>query len=103
TVLGTAGIEVLRASSVRRRQEQVEGQGLGTQLVKAVLAHAESLGLRELYLLTTTAAAYFERYGFERVSVQDVPSALSASEEFQGACPASATVMRAARRPPRTA
>ena len=100
TVLGTAALEVygshglLRSLAVR---EQVAGRGLGTQLVKAVLARAESLGLRELYLLTTTAAAYFKRFGFERISVQDVPSELSPSQELRGACPASATVMRVAR------
>ena len=37
-------------------QEHIAGRGLGTQLLKAALARAESLGLRELYLLITTAA-----------------------------------------------
>jgi N-acetylglutamate synthase-like GNAT family acetyltransferase len=100
TVLGTAALEVYGADGLLRSvavQEHLAGRGLGTALVKAALARAESLGLRELYLLTTTAADYFERHGFKRISIQDVPSALSASQELRGACPASATVMRSVR------
>ena len=99
-VLGTAALEVYGPYGLLRSiavQEQIAGRGLGTQLVRAALARAESLGLRELYLLTTTAAEYFERHGFERISVHDLPSPLSASQELRGACPASATVMRSVR------
>jgi amino-acid N-acetyltransferase len=62
--------------------------------VQAVLARARALGLRELYLLTTTAAGYFPRFGFETVGREALPPVLSASEELRGACPASAIAMR---------
>lgn len=47
-----------------------------------------------MYLLTTTAENYFPAFGFRPVDRSAVPTELMASPEFQGACPASAIVMR---------
>ena len=54
--------------------------------------HSQSR-VRDLLLLTTTAAAFFPRFGFVPVTREAVPAALHASAELRGACPASATVM----------
>jgi len=48
---------------------------------------------RTVYLLTTTAGPYFERFGFVRTARGDVPQALARSAEFAHACPASATCL----------
>ncbi len=72
--------------------EDAAGRGIGRMLVRAALARAG--GLRELYLLTMTAAGYFPRFGFETVGREVLPTALSASEELRCACPASAIAMR---------
>ena len=61
---------------------------------EALLEHAHQAGVGNVVLLTTTAAAFFPRFGFTVVTREDVPAAVHASAEFQGACPASATVMR---------
>ncbi|MCI0572486.1 MAG: hypothetical protein L0Y66_17160 [Myxococcaceae bacterium] len=47
-----------------------------------------------LYLLTTTAAESFPRFGFTHVDRSSLPPELHASEELRGACPASAVVMK---------
>jgi amino-acid N-acetyltransferase len=47
-----------------------------------------------VYLLTNTAAEYFPRFGFERITRADVPPAVQASIEFTSLCPYTATVMR---------
>jgi amino-acid N-acetyltransferase len=47
-----------------------------------------------VFLLTTTAEAFFPKFGFEQIQRIDVPISLQASVEFQSACPASAIVMR---------
>jgi len=97
SLLGCAGIEqygdvgLVRSVAVA---ETAGGRGVGAELVRALLARARTLGLRELYLLTTTAAGYFPRFGFETVGRETLPSALWASEELRGACPASAIAMR---------
>lgn len=70
------------------------GRGLGERLVLALLASARASAVQELVLLTTTAEHWFPRFGFERIERSTAPSVLQASEEFRGACPASAVVMR---------
>jgi amino-acid N-acetyltransferase len=62
--------------------------------VQEVLRQARGDAIAELFLLTTTAAAFFERIGFRAIHREDVPAPVRASVEFQSACPSSATVMR---------
>lgn len=72
----------------------MRGTGLGERLVRRALEDARTQALEELVLLTTTAAEWFPRFGFERIARDEAPASLLASEEFQFACPASAVVMR---------
>ncbi len=96
-VAGCAGLERYGTSALLRSVAVVpneRGQGIGIALVDAALDRARQDAIRTLVLLTTTAAPFFERFGFRIVTRDDVPHAVRASEEFRGACPASATVMR---------
>ena len=96
-LVGCAGVErygdvgLLRSVAVA---DQTARQGLGGELVRAVIERARGLGLRELYLLTNTSVAYFPRFGFETIGRQALPSSLGASEQLRGACCASAVAMR---------
>ena len=72
----------------------VRGAGIGEALVRRVLDHARTRGVRDVYLLTTTAEHYFPRFGFQRIDRQEVPVGVQASVEFREACPASAVAMR---------
>ena len=70
------------------------GAGVGVALVERLLGHAREHDIRAIYLLTTTAERYFPRFGFDRITRDDVPEAVKTSVEFRDACPASAAVMR---------
>ncbi|WP_338768929.1 arsenic resistance N-acetyltransferase ArsN2 [Massilia sp. METH4] len=72
------------------------GRGIGNRLLDAIKARARGNGIDRLYLLTTTAAGFFGQRGFVIVERNTAPAALKASREFQGICPASATMMVAA-------
>lgn len=74
--------------------ERWRSLGVGKALVGRALRIAKACEAQGVYLLTTTADAYFERHGFCRVARSDVPTELLESVEFQDACPASAVVMR---------
>lgn len=98
-IVGVAGIEgcgvagehaLLRSVAVA---DAWRGKGLGRELVGRAIALAEMRGVNALYLLTTTAESYFPTFGFAQVSRDAVPDDVKATAEFQGACPASATVM----------
>jgi amino-acid N-acetyltransferase len=67
---------------------------LGRDLVESLLERAGTRGVREIYLLTTTAENFFPRFGFARISRDVVAAPVRASEEFRGACPDSAIAMR---------
>lgn len=89
-VYGTAGL--LRSVAVAANQR---GTGLGQRLTKAALDLANERGVRTVYLLTTTAAGFFPRFGFVTIARDELDPALGQSEELRGACPASAVAMRA--------
>jgi amino-acid N-acetyltransferase len=96
-VVGVVGLELYGANALLRSaaiDPAVRGSGVGRALVERALEHAREQGVRAIYLLTTTAERYFPRFGFDRITREDVPDAVQASVEFRGACPESATVMR---------
>jgi amino-acid N-acetyltransferase len=68
--------------------------GLGRRIVRQLLDRLASRGLREFYLLTTTAEAYFKKRGFKTIDRDEVHPQLLNSREFQDACPSTATCMR---------
>ena len=68
--------------------------GLGRRLVRQLLDRLAARGLREFYLLTTTAEDYFRKRGFKTIERDEVHPQLLASREFKDACPASAVCMR---------
>jgi arsenite methyltransferase len=95
-VVGVAGLEVhdryglLRSVAVDPARR---GTGTGEALVRSRLAEAKRLGLARVYLLTTTAEAWFPRFGFRSVGRTEIPHAVEASQEFAGLCPSTAAVM----------
>lgn len=69
-------------------------KGVGRRIVRQLLDRLASRGLREFYLLTTTAEAYFRKRGFKPIDRDEVHPQLLSSREFQDACPDSAVCMR---------
>jgi len=98
-VVGVAGLELHGEDGLLRSvavDEDYRGQGLAKALLEAVLARAARVGLRSVYLLTTTAREYFARHGFEDCSRDAAPEAIRASWEFRSGCPSSAAFMQRA-------
>jgi N-acetylglutamate synthase-like GNAT family acetyltransferase len=97
-IVGVVGLEPYGAAALLRSAAvapDARGSGLGHALVRALLVHATARGIRDLYLLTTTAEEFFPRFGFERIAREEVPEPVRESVQFREGCPASATVMRA--------
>lgn len=96
-VVGAAGFELYAGGALLRSvvvDASVQRQGLGQRLTEAALTLAAERGATVAFLLTTTAAQFFPRFGFESIDRQDVPASVRQSVEFRSACPASAVVMR---------
>ena len=82
---------LLRSIAVR---SDYRGLGIGRKIVRQLLDRLASRGIREFYLLTTTAEEYFRKRGFKVIDRDEVHPQLLGSEEFRGACPDSAVCMR---------
>lgn len=96
-IVGAIGLERYGEAALLRSavvEPEARGTGLGAALVERLLDAARAAGVREVFLLTTTAEGYFPRFGFGPIAREEVPAAVRASVEFRGACPASAAVMR---------
>jgi amino-acid N-acetyltransferase len=96
-LVGVAGLEIYRSSALLRSvvvEDEWRGSGVGGRLIDLALEKARARGLEDVFLLTTTAQHYFPRFGFACVTREAVSQEVRASVEFQGACPASAVVMR---------
>lgn len=97
SILGIVGLErchedaLLRSLAVRPESRLT---GLGTQLADAAEDHARQTGVDTLYLLTTTAADFFARRGYEVIERRAAPPELQKTTEFSSLCPSQAVCMR---------
>ncbi len=95
-LIGAIGLEAYRTVALLRSLAVApawRGRGLGA----ALLAHAERAarrrGIAALYLLTTTAEAFFTRRGYVRLPREAAPPVLRQTAEFAALCPASAVCL----------
>lgn len=98
-IVGVAGLEthgrdgLLRSVAVDPAHRH---HGLGRALIADRLRAAAHLD--GVYLLTTTAAAFFRALGFTDAARDQAPAALRASSEFASVCPSTAVCLRASSR-----
>jgi len=103
--VGTRGNEVVAAIGVERYGQhgllrsavvaaEARGTGIGSQLTAERLNWSKAEGLRDVYLLTTTAAPFFAKLGFVPVERSQVPAEVATAPEFASICPSTAAVMR---------
>jgi N-acetylglutamate synthase-like GNAT family acetyltransferase len=67
--------------------------GIGSAIVAALESEARLLKCRSIYLVTTSAADFFERLGYAPCARSDVPDAIRGSHHFAQLCCATGTVM----------
>lgn len=95
-VVGIGGLEVYEDSGLLRSlaiAAAFRGKGYGKVFTTKLIEYAKVRGIREIYLLTTTAATFFTNIGFEKVNRSVVPPAIQNTSQFTSLCPASAVCM----------
>lgn len=85
------GEDVLLRSITVSAAEQ--GKGIGRNLLALLQRRAFDAGARRAWLLTQTAAAFFERAGYKRVERTAAPAAILSTRQAAGLCPASAPLL----------
>ena len=97
TRLGYGGIEPLGADALLRSLVVLPAarrQGVGAGIVALLQRRAFDTGARRAWVLTTDAAAYFERAGYQVAARDAAPAAVSATRQASGLCPASAVLLQ---------
>jgi amino-acid N-acetyltransferase len=93
---GLIGIELRGANALLRSlvvRANRRCSGLGQALVEHAEAQARARGVRSIYLLTTTAAKFFERRGYVPATREEAPAEIRSTPEFADICPASSAFM----------
>ncbi len=72
----------------------VRRRGIGDGMLALLLRRAFDKGGRDAWLLTTTAAPFFERAGFKPVERAIAPASVLATRQAASLCPASAALLR---------
>jgi amino-acid N-acetyltransferase len=96
TIVGTVGVEIYGEVALLRSlcvAPAHRSKRIGAELVSVAASHALASGVRELYLLTTSASPYFANLGFAHVQRDRVPLAIRNTAQFSALCPSSAVCM----------
>jgi len=89
-LIGYYGYELYGKDALFRSLVVLEGlrhKGYGTRCVHLAEKQMKHAGVKKMYLLTNTAANFFESLGFDSVDRQAVPSEISETSEFKTFCP----------------
>lgn len=95
-LIGFGGLEQVGSDALIRSIVVVDarrGSGLGAEVLSWLEARAAEQKATALYLLTTSATAFFQRQGYVILPRSAAPAAIAASRQFSGLCPVSATFM----------
>lgn len=71
----------------------LRGRGEGRHATELILKRAFEEGARSAYLLTASAAPFFEKIGFARIDRSVAPASIRETRQAASLCPASAAMM----------
>jgi amino-acid N-acetyltransferase len=92
-IVGTIGLEIYGYLALLRSlvvAPSFKNRGIGRMLYERMVAYARLNGVREVFLLTTTADRLFRKMGFQEVVRSELPEVIRETHEFKHLCPASA-------------
>jgi amino-acid N-acetyltransferase len=81
---GLVGLELYGTDALLRSlvvAENARGKGLGSTLIAHAEQYAAAKGVRSLYLLTSTAEAFFKRLGYERIERSNAPPSIEQANQ----------------------
>lgn len=93
---GIVGVELCGSGALLRSlvvDPSARGLGLGRALVEKAEWYARANGAESIFLLTTTAEAFFRSLGYASADRANAPAEIRATREFASICPASSAFM----------
>lgn len=95
-LVGFGGYELYGPDALLRSMvvlPEARGRGIGRNLSLLLMRRAFDKGALSAYVLTTTAAPFFESLGFKRISRNEAPSSILSTRQASGLCPSSAALL----------
>jgi len=95
-LIGVVGLEIYGPNALLRSlavTTAARGTGLGVALLEYAENYAQANGVTSIWLLTTTAAEFFENRGYVHASRSSAPESIVATKQFAGLCPSSSAFM----------
>jgi amino-acid N-acetyltransferase len=95
-IVAVAGLEDYGSAGLLRSvavSQDRRNRGLAAALVRQLIARSRARAYAAIYLRTTTADAYFARFGFRIVDMSRVPPEVRVSQQFSGEMCQDSTVM----------
>ena len=96
--IGFGGFELYGEDALLRSvavPEDRRGTGAGRHVTETLLGEISSAGGKRVYLLTTTAASFFEHLGFDHIDRTAAPAAILATRQASSICTSAALLWRA--------
>lgn len=97
-LLGYGGFELYGEDALLRSvvvPEESRGTGAGRTIAEGMLREIGNAGGKRAYLLTTSAASFFEHLGFVPVDRVDAPAAILRTRQASSICTSAALLSRA--------
>ena len=88
-IIAVGGMEIYDDVALLRSLAVVEGkrnQGLGQLVYSALIEHAKSKNIKQIYLLTETAEKFFLKNGFTKVERNIIPDKIKNTHEYKVLC-----------------
>lgn len=95
-ICGSGGFEIAGGDILLRSiavDPDHRGQGLGTAITLDIVERARLSGAVRAFLLTTSAAPFFQRLGFARIDRLTAPEAILRTRQAASICPSAAVFM----------
>ncbi len=96
TVIGSIGLEIMQDVGLLRSlvvHPDHRKTGLGKLLTYKLELLAQDVGVKALYLLTTTATDFFLSLNYHITSRDTVPMNIAETDEFKSICPSSSVCL----------
>lgn len=94
--MGAGGLEIFGDQALLRSvavKKELQGKGLGKEMVAQIEQAARKSGIKSFYLLTNTAPEFFKSIGYQQIERNDFAEPLKQTTQFSGLCPVSAVCM----------
>jgi len=95
-IIGSIGIELYPPEALLRSfvlRAEYHGKGIGNNMFQYLMAYCSQTGIKDVHLLTDTAADYFGTKGFKIVNRNSAPLQIQQTSEFKDLCPSTSTYM----------